>query len=191
MKIKKIHVLTVWIGMTSVVMAQSAKERKQNIRAAEAACGGKNVRVRVQKGRPITTPVPIVGGKARVYIIESTYDMIMPMLLGVNFPPTLVGMDGNWVGAVQNGSYIMLSVAPGEHHFCVAWKPKFRNVLMGISVAELTVAANQTYYFFPSLAPVNVDEAKLLLANSVPANSQITMITKKSGKMRTHKNHPS
>lgn len=187
MKMKTIRLLVIWMGMASVVMAQSAKERKQNIRAAEAACGEPNVRVRVQKGQPPATPVPIADGKARVYIIESTYDMVIPMLLGVSFPPALIGMDGKWVGATKNNTYIVLSVAPGEHHFCFAWKPKFGNVLAGISLAEFSAASNQTYYLLTPFVPVNDDEAKLLLTNSVPVNSQITMLPRKVGeKMRNH-----
>ncbi len=185
---KKIWMLAICLGISSLAAAQNAKERKQNIRAAESACGDPHIHVQVQKNLNFHAPPPIESGKARVYVIESKYGMLNPTIL--------VGMDGTWMGATKGNAYITFSVDPGEHHLCVAGKPALRNILVPISLEELSATANHTYYFQTTLyegyyfnifdlESVNPDEARLLLTESTPVVSRI-LIAKKAEKQKHH-----
>lgn len=100
----------------------------------QKACGPKNAAfdVRQVKEQPLGAPGP---GKAIVYFVQDTF--------GWRYI-TRVGLDGNWVGAIKNSSYLSAAVAPGEHRACVNWqnvknsRPQF---------VEFTAEAGKTYYY--------------------------------------------
>jgi len=98
------------------------------------ACGPKDAQFTVQqaKGQPPTAPEP---GKALVYFIQIEDS---PIFI------TRVGLDGAWVGVIHHDSYIFASVAPGEHHACVASQDRKRP---GAELAHFTAEAGRTYYY--------------------------------------------
>ena len=176
---RKMFVLSACLLVASCAAAQNVQAiRNKALQKAEAACGDPSVKFHVLWGQyPFVLP-PIAAGMARIYIIE----------LGVPFynPITRIGLDGNWIGATRGGSYIVLSVAAGQHHLCSLLQSG-RAVIP--SLANLTAVAGATYYFLSSLSapsefttqPIDVDaiqsagidpdKAKLLLAESNPAVS--------------------
>ncbi len=155
-----------------------------NIQEAEPGCGDSHTRFRVQQGSAVDTSVPIAPGQARVYVIEDPGWMYgYRWRLHTMWGPTIhIGLDGKWVGATKENSYLVFSVAAGKHHLCSRWK-----TLLSAwdSLAALEARPGETYYFragtyidcvgddgctdYFDLELVNADEGKLLLAESVPA----------------------
>jgi hypothetical protein len=139
----------------------------------QRACGPKDAEFdvkQVQK-QPPAAPEP---GKALVYIIQSDY----------GFPfTTRVGLDGAWVGVIQRDSYIVVSVAPGEHHGCVAGQNRKHPET---ELVHFTAEAGKVYYYLVrgiaaggnleegyamSFGPVDRDEALYLIASDPQSNA--------------------
>jgi len=59
---------------------------------------------------------------------------------------TMLGIDGAWVGAIRAGSFYSVTLIPGEHHFCVAYPPVYRDERFA-KVAHLEAEAGKTYFF--------------------------------------------
>ena len=165
-----------WICIFFVLASLMPFATAQNaptVQQAESACGSFHVNFHVDKSgsqHPLATPI---AGKAQVYIIE---DWIPPGVSNLfNISPTIrVGLDGKWVGADQENSYLFFIVEPGEHHLCVSTQSKFHQphdvALYGFN------AKPERRYFFRVRMPrignttallleqLNFDEANLLIA---------------------------
>jgi hypothetical protein len=121
---------------------------------------------------------PLPPGKARVYVVGVFRKPSFEFFLD---PTILIGMDGSWVGATRNRSYLELSVEPGEHHLCAEWNSTLQKRLPAL--ASLIAEAGQTYYFrarimYPGgldFQPLDRDEGRLLVSHS----SLIVASTKK------------
>jgi hypothetical protein len=98
------------------------------------ACGPKADKFVVEqvKGQPPTAPEP---GKALVFFIQRQS--------GLNFT-TRVGLDGAWTGVLLRDSYTFVSVAPGEHHACVASQ---NTKHPEVELLHFTAEAGDVYYF--------------------------------------------
>ncbi len=136
----------------------------------QRACGPKDAEFDVKQVRkqPPTAPEP---GKALVYIIQDDY----------GFPfTTRVGLDGAWVGVVDRDSYIVVSVAPGEHHACVAGQNKKHPET---ELVHFTAEGGKVYYYLVSgistagpgfamlFGPADRDEALYLIASDPQSNA--------------------
>jgi hypothetical protein len=166
-------VLFACLLMSAVASAQSALAVKQ----AEAACGDPHVSFDVSQSSASLESQPIAPNQARVYVIEDAeYD---PSGLGATTPTIRLGLDGQWVGATTEWSYIVFPVEAGNHHLCARWQTKFPG-RWGVVLAQMTAISGQSYYFRVhvlnglyapdmEISPVDPDEAKLLIAESKPA----------------------
>lgn len=181
---KPICILSACLLLTSFAAAQNAPTVKQ----AESACGSFHINFHVDESAPEHVLAPVVAGKAQIYVIE---DFIQPPTFQIgHFAPTVrIGVDGQWVGADRGSSYLFLELDPGEHHLCVNWQSKFRRLSKLVSVTQLIVQPNRTYYFRAriltrdiyegsswytlDLEPIDVDKAELLLAQYPHAKSSI------------------
>lgn len=126
---------------------QAAAESAQTLdktAIVKQACGSKSINFDVKLDdtqHELTQPNP---QKALVYFIQdlgliSTHDLLGAFT-------TKVGMDGAWIGAVQNYSYFSVYVAPGEHHFCVNPQSHF-SPGREMEFAPLMAEAGRVYYF--------------------------------------------
>jgi hypothetical protein len=128
------------------------------------ACGPLDAKFVVEqaKGQPPTAPEP---GKALVYFIQKQ-----------NAPAftTRVGLDGAWVGVIEQDSYIFASVTPGKHHACAATLNRKRRE---VELLNFTVESGKTYYYLVhgsggsyvaatmEFGPADRDEARYLIAS--------------------------
>lgn len=159
------------VSLSVLLLAMSLPATAQTAAAVyQQACGPRDASFDVQlvKGQPLAAPEP---GKAIVYFVQDT--------LGWHYA-TRVGLDGNWVGAIKNSSYLSVTVALGEHHTCVDWQ-KVRH--SRAQFAHFTAEAGKTYYFLIrsyntrsgigagtdvlEFGPVDRDEALFLIASSL------------------------
>ncbi len=123
-------------ALTVLLLAMSASATAQTADALyKQACGPLNAKFVVEQanGQPPTAPEP---GKALVYFIQEEDG-------GSSFT-TRVGLDGDWLGVLQRGSYIFASVAPGEHHACAATLNRKRREA---KLLHFTLEAGKTYYY--------------------------------------------
>ncbi len=179
-------VLFACLLMSAFASAQNALAVKQ----AEAACGDPHVSFDVSQNNSSPESLLIDKGQARVYVIEdAAYN---PFRVNPEASPTLrLGLDGQWVGATTEWSYIVFPVDVGKHHLCARWQSKFPG-RWGVVLAQLSATSGQTYYFRVhvlngayapdmEIRPVDPDEAKLLIAESMPA-----VFVEKGKKTRSH-----
>jgi hypothetical protein len=134
---------------------------------SSSACGSENVsfNVTLDKSHPsLPTAAP---GKATVVFIQDFG--ARKFGIGVHVIGR-VGVDGSWVGAIRENSYLSVSLEPGEHHICV----NLDSELLGnpVEFAHFRAEAGKAYYFRSRymsggnllLAPVDSDEAKYQIA---------------------------
>jgi len=162
-----------------VVAPFAVAQNAPTVKQAESACGLFDVKFDVKTAAHQHPVPPAEAGKAQIYVIEDW----SPLDTGRIGRPTIrVGVDGTWMGADQGNSYIFFSADPGEHHLCVSWQPGIGNSRDLIAVYGFEAKPAQTYYFrarmanLPNglgilLAPLNIDEAQLLLAQYPHATS--------------------
>jgi Protein of unknown function (DUF2846) len=63
-------------------------------------------------------------------------------------PSTLVGLDGQWIGATNGNSYFYFSVDPGERHPCTNWQSfSFLGKTRTAGALHFTAEAGGVYYF--------------------------------------------
>ncbi|HVC90630.1 MAG TPA: hypothetical protein VND66_08410 [Acidobacteriaceae bacterium] len=171
-------VLFVCLLLPWIATAQNAP----TVRQAESACGSLHVNFHVDRSgsqHPLATPI---AGKAQVYIIE---DWIPPGISNLfNISPTIrVGLDGKWMGADQENSYLFFAVESGEHHLCVSTQSKVHQP-HDVALYGFNAKPDQRYFFrvrMPRIGnttallldPLNIDEAQLLLARYPHASSTV------------------
>jgi len=112
---------------------------KVAVSAAEAGCGPQNAKFEVKSdGSQHPAPTP-EEGKALIYFIADGH------------LTTPIGIDGNWVGAVNDGKYFLVPIEPGEHHLCAMLQSlltqKVLTWLPRVSVHSLKAEPGGIYYF--------------------------------------------
>jgi hypothetical protein len=157
------------IALIALLFAASAYAQQSSAGVA-SACGPKDVSFDVKLDHSQHTLAQPEPGKARVYFIQETG---IKVTFGV-YPTTSLGIDGAWVGAYKNDSYISVSVDPGEHHVCAS----LQALATGhqVELAHFTAEAGKIYYYrtrlilsqgqeYFELIPVDSDEARYLVAS--------------------------
>ena len=85
-----------------------------------------------------------------------------------------IGLDGVWVGATENNSYVYFSVDAGEHHLCANPQSDMKSVSRMAALAHFTAEPGKIYYFRVRtsgnlgqllLDPLDSDEGRLLIAS--------------------------
>ncbi len=171
--------------VTGIGMGMGAQVKAASAPATVAACGAMGENFSVSAGPAQASGAGVAAGaagrvapegKALVYVIE---DMRHTPLSTTNFR---VGVDGKWVGATRNMSYMSFAVEPGEQHLCVALQGHAWGQLeRGITLRRLEAEAGKTYYLRARMVwgkntlplvfvdAVDEDEGRLLLETMLPA----------------------
>jgi hypothetical protein len=126
--------------------------------ASRFACGPGNVEFTAAKSkdpRPMAQPE---AGKALVYVIAVKS-------LGL----VRVGLDGAWVGAVNDTSSVSFAVDPGEHHLCANWQSRMKDDPATFAFRSFTAESGKVYYFKTT---VNSDETRMLLVKLQTLNNE-------------------
>ena len=145
-----------------------------------AGCGPAKTKFDVKtdkKQHAVTQPE---AGKALVYVIEQ--EDLDPHEMQIGHVTTRVGLDGNWVGANHEWSYMFFAVEPGNHRVCTDVQSMLVSAAKMSGAADLTAEAGKTYYYrvyvmtgekeqSPYLRLKAVDEAEGLLLVSKSALS--------------------
>jgi len=143
------------------------------ITGATAACGPLKSQFQQQPENTAWPDAKAGTDKALVYVVEDQRQ------LGSGAITVKVGMDGAWIGANQNNTYVSAAVPPGEHHLCVNWQSHLSELNRQFSLAHFTAEGGKTYYFrvrvvtaeyygSVDLEPVDSDEGQYLVTLAPP-----------------------
>jgi len=80
------------------------------------ACGPDGVSFNLTLNQSHASPPRIEAGNSLVYFIRDNGRAKYG--LGIHVIPK-IGIDGAWVGAIKDNSFVSVPVQPGEHHICV------------------------------------------------------------------------
>jgi hypothetical protein len=123
-----------------------------------AGCGSARIQFDVKTDRKehvVTQPEP---GKALVYVIED--EKSDPHYTQIGHITTRVGLDGNWVGANHEESYMSFAVEPGAHRVCSDVQSKFVSAEKLSGAADLIAEAGKTYFYRVAVTPGAEDHDK-------------------------------
>lgn len=109
------------------------------ISAAQAACGPKEVNFDVKSDNTQHIIGQPEAGKALVYVIQN--------MMTAYSVTTKVALDGAWVGANEDNSYISFAVDPGERHLCANWQSRLAGRSRIVGLVHFTAEAGKVYYF--------------------------------------------
>ncbi len=161
--------------LASIAFAQDVPTTPQS-----ESCGPMNVRFNVKVADSAApTDLQPDSGKALVYVVEEQ------KFKAVRSSTVRIGIDGLWVGAAKENSFVAFPVAAGDHHLCVDWLSDFVPSGRLISLYGFTDEVGKAYYFRARTAGgpdsmlsrndsysatldldlVNVDEGKMLVAS--------------------------
>ncbi|HVX57112.1 MAG TPA: hypothetical protein VHA37_05245 [Candidatus Saccharimonadales bacterium] len=170
-------------GLVITLPLAGALARAQSRRAVEAAeaaaCGpyASRPHAKFVPGNGEVEPPP--AGKARVYVIDVQPGPASFMEDGLS-----VGMDGQWLGALNGRSQLSVNAEPGEHHFCIRvehsnggnWRHEAQRVallLVRVNAGETAFLAvkaqfpdSETGLWHGLIRRINHDEGRLLLATA-------------------------
>lgn len=107
---------------------------------ATAVCGPVKVDFNVVENGALPVP-PAPSDQARVFFIQDYGQTAEDQHYTLK-----VGVDGAWVGAYRNNSWLAISVLPGEHHICANVQSYF-SASANFAFAHFTAEAGKTYYF--------------------------------------------
>ena len=153
--------ISAFLVITSSGLAQQRPENP-------AACGPADVHMKVQNSKS-NSETPLSPGKAHVYIVgvfrRPSFEFFVD-------PTILIGMDGSWLGATRNRSYLEFSIEPGDHHLCAEWNSTLQKRLPAL--ATLKAEPGRSYYFrarimYPGgldFQPLDPDEGRFLVSHS-------------------------
>jgi hypothetical protein len=134
---------------------------------SSSACGPENVNFNVTLDKSRAPMPKLEPRKTLVVFIQDLGEQKFG--IGVHVTAR-IGVDGAWVGAVKDNSYLPVSIEQGDHHICV----NLNSELLGnpVEFTHLRVEAGTVYYlrwrYLPGgnllLAPADSDEAKYQIA---------------------------
>lgn len=152
------------VKMVLIAFFFAASALAQN---SSSACGSENVGFNVMLDKSHSSLPTGEPGKATVVFIQDFGERKFG--IGVRVIAR-IGVDGSWVGAIKDNSYLSVFLEPGEHHICV----NLDSELLGrpVEFAHFTAEAGKAYYFRSRylsggnllVAPVDSDEAKYEIA---------------------------
>jgi hypothetical protein len=120
---------------------------KTAISTAESACGPPDAKFEVKSDKSQHPAPAREESEALIYFVADGH------------LTTPIGVDGKWVGVVNDGKYFFVQIAPGEHHICAMLQPSpAQKVLTGVhrvSVHSLKAEPGGTYYFRARLVGIS------------------------------------
>ena len=120
------------------------QEQAADLRAA-AGCGPTKTQFDVKVDKKQHSVSQLEPGKALVYVVEEYRSDTHFQTIG--HVTTRAGLDGNWVGATHEGSYISFLVEPGTHRLCSDVQSIFAAGQKLSGAAQLNAEAGKTYYY--------------------------------------------
>lgn len=157
-----------------------AQDQSVDLRAA-AGCGPANIKFDVKTDKKQHAVAQPDSGKALVYVFSEYISD--PHSQTIGHMTTRVGLDGSWMGASHESSYLYFSVQPGEHHLCSDAQSIFASKNLN-AAADLSAEPGKIYYYrvavkdnkveplHMTMNPIDDAEGLLLLSKSALSTSQ-------------------
>lgn len=121
---------------------------KNKERVLPDACGSDAVQFDLASHKADTVPPPPADGKAQIVFIQTlTVKNYHVFHHGISDFTARFGLDGAWVGAAGDNSYITVDVAPGEHHLCGSVQGSNKAFQDMVGATSLNAEAGKVYYY--------------------------------------------
>ncbi|HEY2360153.1 MAG TPA: hypothetical protein VGK36_03485 [Candidatus Angelobacter sp.] len=155
---------------------------KGEIAGAVAACGPEETKFDLKTSNAEHSVAQPEAGKALFYVIGQDGTQQDILCKGCEIVAR-VGLNGDWIGAVNGNSFLSSSVAPGEYHLCTQWQSRFSIRSKRLALANFNAEAGKIYYFrmrltrqgnhapLLDLEEINSDEGKYLVLTSQTSTS--------------------
>ena len=150
------------------LLATPAFAQNQAATARTAAgCGPNDVQFDVRLDDSLHVLAQPEEGKAIVYVFEDD----------LSGPTMRIGVDGYWVGATNNKSFLYFSLAPGEHSVCTEWQSTvFKKTSERIGAAiSLSVEAGKVYFVRMTFEEITKASGRIRLAMTDNAEGQFLL----------------
>jgi Protein of unknown function (DUF2846) len=140
------HSLVIFLfafGVFSFALATRAQNASASPPVAPG-CGpnGAKFDVATSSSKPERFSIKPDPGKALVYFLQDDH-----LFGSLPRPTTLLGVDGQWVGATHANSFFYFSVDPGEHHLCTRWQSFVGFGARSNAALHFTAEPGGIYYF--------------------------------------------
>ena len=112
---------------------------------AAAGCGPTKTQFDVKVDKKLHFVTQSGSDKALVFVVEEY--KTDPHFHTIGHVTARAGLDGNWVGATHEGSYISFLVEPGTHRLCSDVQSMFAAAQKLSGAAQLNAEAGKTYYY--------------------------------------------
>jgi hypothetical protein len=151
------------------ILPAYGQQRAASAPEAVAACGPSNVRFAIKSDAAPLPPQP--ARRVLIYLIQDSIQSSEKRFLTVT-DKMRIGVDGKWVGATQNQTYLSFVVDPGVHHLCVSYQGEEDTRFSsrgefgpqdGIILHRMNLEAGSTYYFRIRYAMNGTDNGLTLL----------------------------
>jgi Protein of unknown function (DUF2846) len=116
-------------------------------------CGNDAIQYKAKAEKGGSIPAPEAGKAQLVFIQTHEGD-------GEGMPLSRFAVDGEWVGAAKGRSYVVVSIAPGEHKLCASRQSSIRMEKENAGADHVNAEAGKTYYFQFTIKTSEVDPAK-------------------------------
>jgi hypothetical protein len=136
------------------------------IEKAKSACGPGQIHFDVDATNYTESIAQPTNGKAFVFVIAQSNNTVR------------IGLNGAWVGAVEDDSHMSFPVDPGEHHLCASRQSFFSKGNATVALSSFTAEAGKVYYFrvratsqgdtafLLDMKPVNNDQGSYMVLKS-------------------------
>lgn len=135
-------VLTLLLTLTPALTAQQtaagARAQQTAAKLLSMACGPNGASFQVRRQGPLRSPFRPQGKNARVVVFVEPFGFVS----GCEY--VRVGIDGKWIGAACEGTWIDKDVKPGIHHLCVDMRRGRRRYP---ALEGFNAKAGKTYYY--------------------------------------------
>jgi hypothetical protein len=121
-----------------------AQDQVIDLRTA-AGCGPAKTQFDVKVDKKQHSLGQSESGKALVYVIEEYKSD--PHFHTIGHVTMRAGLDGNWVGATQEASFISFVVEPGAHRLCSDVQSMFAAAQKLSGAVQMNAEAGKTYYY--------------------------------------------
>ena len=136
------------------------QDQPTDLRAA-AGCGPARIQFNVKTDKKQHTVAQPEPGKALIYVFSEYISERGYQTIG--HVTTRVGMDGNWMGASHQSSYMFFSAEPGAHRLCSDVQSMFAPKNLS-AAADLSAKPGKTYYYRVVVKDTHIEPVHIVMS---------------------------
>jgi hypothetical protein len=145
---------------SALLLASSLHGQDPSDSRAAAGCGPAKVQFLIKTEKTPRVSAQPEPGKALIYVFSEYVSD--PQYQPGGHITIRVGMDGNWMGASYQSSFLVFNIEPGAHRFCSDVQSIFASKNLN-TTTTLNAEANKIYYYRLALVNNSVQAIHMVL----------------------------